>query len=1509
MPLRAEGRPARRRRRPAVEVLDGRILPSLGVQYALGVGATGQSADIRANAVAVDAAGDAYVTGSLVGSADFAAGRGAAATLANTGGRDLYVAKYSPSGALVWAEAMPGAGSHAVGQGQGIAVDSSGNVLLTGSFSGTIGLGPGPGPGATALSSGASAFDGFIAKLDGSGRVLWARDIGATAYSVDAGQAIAADSAGNVYATGLFTDRAVFGGTVLTTSAQDDAFATKLDPDGNFLWAVSTRGSSYPAATQGSGIAVDASGGVAIAGSFAATVNFRPGPGPGVANLTAAGSKDAFLWKLNADGSFAWAEAFGGGDVDQAHALAADASGNLVVTGTFSGRVEFGATALDSGGTEGAFVLKAGPAGKVLWARGYAGPAGPAVGRGIALDAAGDVIAGGDFSGTVDFASGTGSAPLAGAGSTNVFALELDAAGGFLAARSMSAPGANYGFGLAAGPSGAVSIVGTYSGPATFGGATLPQLGNASIFVAGLTLGSASLPSPGLPVLEAASDTGVSQTDGITASISPVFDVNGATAVDSVDLIRDGRVVATRNGPGAITDPGPVPAGLHAYTARRRDAQGTASSPGPPLTVTFLIIPPPAPAAPALLTADDSGAAGDGITNVRRPRLAGRAAANGRVELLDGSGAVLGRTTAAADGSYTVTPAADLADGPHALSVRALDIAGNVGASGPAIALTIDTLPPATPAAPALMAADDSGVAGDGITNVRQPRLVGTAESGSTVQLLAPSGAILARVAAGPDGSYSARLPDALADGVYYYRVRSLDAAGNSGLAGPTLALTIDATSPPAPPQPALFVVDDTGVLGDGITSIRRPRIVGTAAPGARIMLLDPAGLVLGSARAGSDGLYTVTTAVDLAEGTHPLRVGAVDVAGNVGLPSLPLPLIVDVTPPAAPSGLALLPADDSGTLGDGITAVTSPRLAGGTEPGSTVQLLDAADAVLGSALAGTDGSFTVRVSGLLADGTYAFRARAVDAAGNLGPAGPAMTLTIVGTPPPTPAIPTLLATDDSGTVGDGITQIRRPRVIGRVAPALTVQLVDAGGLVLGTTTAGVDGSYALAPTSDLADGPHALRARALDGAGNVGLSSGILTLTIDTSAPSAPAAPALLMADDSGAVGDGVTNVNRPRLVGVTEPNAFVLLTTAGGAFLNWAVAGADGSYTIRPGAPLGGGVYSLSVHAIDAAGNAGAAGPALRLTVLTAPPAAPAAPALLSADDSGAVGDGITNVNLPRLAGVVEPNAFVLLTTASGAFLNWTVAGADGSYTIRPGAPLGDGVYSLSVHAIDAAGNAGAVGPALRLTVLTAPPAAPAAPALLMADDSGAVGDGVTNVNRPRLVGVTEPNAFVLLTTAGGAFVNWTVAGADGSYTIRPGSPLGDGVYPLSVHAIDAAGNVGLPGPALTLTIAAIPPAPPLAPSLLPGDMIGVVRQSNSTTLRQPHLVGTVPPGVVVQLLDSTGAVIATTLGAANGRYVVQFPRPLPLGVRSWRVRVLDVAGNLSAPSAGFALNIGSR
>src|SRR5262249_3316721 len=161
------------------------------------------------------------------------------------------------------------------------------------------------------------------------------------------------------------------------------------------------------------------------------------------------------------------------------------------------------------------------------------------------------------------------------------------------------------------------------------------------------------------------------------------------------------------------------------------------------------------------------------------------------------------------------------------------------------------------------------------------------------------------------------------------------------------------------------------------------------------------------------------------------------------------------------------------------------------------------------------------------------------------------------------------------------------PRLTGFAQAGTTVQLLTTSGVVLGTSATAGDGSYTLSPSAPLADGSYTLTVRAIDVAGNIGANSGSLSLTIDTQAPPAPTGPTLLAADDSGAKGDGITNVRQPHLTGTAAPGATVQLLSAGVA-IGTATAGADGSYTVQPSAALGDGAYSLQTRAVDAVGNA---------------------------------------------------------------------------------------------------------------------------------------------------------------------------------------------------------------------------------------------------------------------------------------------------------------------------------
>ncbi len=1494
MASRARSRPIRRLR-PRLELLEGRRVPTLDVQFSLGLGVAGTNPDIRANATAIDSAGNTYLTGSLRGSADFSAGQGTG-TLKNSGGRDLYLAKYSPTGALIWARALAGAASNAVAQGSALAIDPLGNLLLTGSYTGTVTFGP----GSATLTSTSKATDPFVAKFNANGDTLWARGFAETSYDVAAGRAITTDVSGNVFVTGAFAETLTVGSTSLIAGGQSDAFVAKLDASGNVLWATATQGGSYPAATTASGMAVDASGRVAVCGTYSSTVTFFP-VGAGFV-LTSAGNTDAYLWVLNASGQTTGAQSYGGADHDEANALGVDASGNFVLTGTFTGTATFGGTSLNASGANDIDVWKVAPSGQTLWAESFAGTAAASVGRGVVVSASGTILVTGDFAGTVDFDPGPSSYTLTSAGGTDVFVTALDASGNFVAARSLGGTGTDYGFGIALNTAGTVAIAGTYTGPAAFGTTNLAKLGPPSIFVATLSSPTSTPPAPSAPVLEAASDTGASSSDEITAATSPVLDVNSAIAGNLVDLLRDGVVIATRNGPGALTDPGPVPSGTHVYTAQQHSSSGPNSPASAATSITFLTTPPPAPPAPTLLPADDSGTQGDNLTNINTPRLTGTATANATIQLLNAAGTVIGSTTSGADGSYTIAPTAPLADATYSLTLRAIDAAGNISKSSPALTLTINTTAPTVPAAPSLLPADDSGTKGDNLTNINIPRLTGTAAANATIQLLNAAGTVIGTATAAANGTYTIAPSAFLTDGTNRLAVRAINSAGNASVTSPSLTLTILTTPPPAPSTPTLSPADDSGTQGDGLTNVNQPHLTGTAAVNVNLRLLDGSGNLLGTAIAGGNGAYTLQPTSPLADGTYALSVRAVDAAGNLGSASPSLTLTIQTTAPSAPAAPTLLAADDSGTQGDNLTNINTPRLTGTAKASVTVQLLNGSGTVIGSTTSGADGSYTIAPTSPMADGPYNLAIRLIDTSGNIGPSGATLSLTIDTTAPAAPTAPTLLPADDSATKGDNLTNINNPRLTGTAQPNATIQLLNAG-TVIGTTTTGTDGSFTISPTATLLDGTYSLTLQAVDAAGNISKSSPALTLTIDTTAPSAPTAPTLLPADDSGTLGDNLTNINTPRLTGTTAANATIQLLNAAGTVIGSTSSGADGSYTVAPTSSLPDGSIALTVRAVDAAGNIGKAGPALSLTIATAPPVAPAAPTLLAADDSGTKGDNLTNLNTPRLTGTATANATVQLLNASGTVLGSTTSGADGSYTIVLASPLANGTLALAVRVVDRAGNVGKTGAVVSLTIDTTAPAAPLAPTLLAADDTGVLGDGITTVSRPRLTGVAEAGATVQILDATGKVVAVAIAGADGTYLAGPLATLAPGGYQFRALATDAAGNTAAAGPALALTILAPVVSPP-PPTLLLAEQLSAA-QPDQTIVRQPHFVGTAAAGSTIQLLNANGVVVATAKAAADGSYLLA-PGIVPLGTSVWRVQVIDTQGNASIPSAPLWLTV---
>ncbi|AWN43003.1 hypothetical protein DK389_24040 [Methylobacterium durans] len=826
-----------------------------------------------------------------------------------------------------------------------------------------------------------------------------------------------------------------------------------------------------------------------------------------------------------------------------------------------------------------------------------------------------------------------------------------------------------------------------------------------------------------------------------TAPAAPVFTAGGGLTNDNTPTVTGtaeagatvtvlngtavvGTTVANASGIWSLTS-GTLGDGSYSLRATARDSLGNTSAASNPLPITIDTAAPGAPTvtAPAL-------------TNSATPVVTGTAEAGATVTLYNGVTAI-GSGVAGANGTYAITPTTALPAGNVSLTATATDPAGNVSGRSTAATVTVDLT---APTAPTLSA-------GTAATADNTPTLTGTAEAGATVTILS-NGAVLGTAVAGANGAFSFTPTNPLADGSYDLTATARDAAGNLGPASAAITLQIDATAPGAP----------AFLSGGGLTNDSTPTLTGTAEAGATVTILRGA-TVLGTAVAGTNGVFTFTPATPLPEGAYSLTAVARDALGNASPASAPLPLQLDLTAPGAPVITPLPPTNDS-----------TPTITGTADAGAVVTI-SSGGTILGSTTAGLNGAFSFTPATALPDGTASLTATARDAAGNLSGPSAAVSVTIDTIAPTTPAIDPIAPTNDT-----------TPTITGTAEANATVTILS-GTTVLGTVTADAGGTFSFTPTTPLTDGARPLTATARDAAGNLSGTSPAVTLTIDTAAPAAPALASIPL-----------TNDNTPTLTGTAEPGATVTILN-GTLVLGTAVADGTGAFSFTPTTPLPDGTTSLTATARDAAGNLSGASIAATVTVDTGAPTAPVIDAL-----------GPTNDTTPTITGTAEAGATVTLLNGT-AVLGTAVADATGAFSFTPATPLAAGTASLTATARDPAGNLSPASAAVSVTIDTIAPTAPAIDAL-----------GPTNDTTPTITGTAEAGATIAI-LSGTTVLGTVTAAPDGTFSFTPATPLASGTTSLTATATDAAGNLSATSPAVTLTIdTGAPNAPvivPLAPT----------------------------------------------------------------------------------------------
>jgi len=368
--------------------------------------------------VCTDAAGHVYVTGLFQGEADFDPGADTF-SLISAGYASIFVQKLDPSGELIWAMSI---GAHNDNGGRAMTTDASGNVFVTGFFSGRVDFDPGM---ETSYLASKGEGDIFVQKLDSSGAFIWAKSVGGD--FTETGLSITTDEMENVYVAGHFQGTVDFdsetGTEHITSRGGSDIYVMKLDPSGDFIWVRTVGGRSHESAKS---IAIDALNNVYVTGVFQDTVDFDPGPETNY--LTATEGIDVFIQKLSTTGDFLWARSITGSGWNEGRGITTDTLGNVYVTGFFEDTIHFNRGGrnefVGSHGYVDIFVQKLDYQGRVAWTEVIGGKGGDAV-NSIASDGKGNIYIVGHYADTVDFDPGTGTSLLASAGMRDMLLVKL----------------------------------------------------------------------------------------------------------------------------------------------------------------------------------------------------------------------------------------------------------------------------------------------------------------------------------------------------------------------------------------------------------------------------------------------------------------------------------------------------------------------------------------------------------------------------------------------------------------------------------------------------------------------------------------------------------------------------------------------------------------------------------------------------------------------------------------------------------------------------------------------------------------------------------------------------------------------------------------------------------------------------------------------------------------------------------------------------------------------------
>ncbi|EHN7454167.1 non-fimbrial adhesin SiiE [Salmonella enterica] len=992
--------------------------------------------------------------------------------------------------------------------------------------------------------------------------------------------------------------------------------------------------------------------------------------------------------------------------------------------------------------------------------------------------------------------------------------------------------------------------------------------------------------------IELVNDSGIPD-DNLTNNVRPHFQVKVPTDVNEVRLSIDGGKTwfnATQSATPGVWDYtwlADVGEGKHTLTVEATDKAGNQTTQKLDFIIDTMLSEPTI----VLDSTDDSGTKGDHLTNANKPTfILGNIDADARyvtVEVQYGGTKEVLTATKGATGIWSVTPTGTWADGDYTLTVRVEDDAGNVKYSAP-LTVTVDT----QITIDVIELVNDNGIPGDNLTNDVRPHFRVTVPGDvNEVRLSIDGGNTWVRATQGTAGIWDYTWPKDVTDGLHTLTVEATDKAGNKTTQ--TLDFTIDTRL--STPTIAMDSRDDTGAIGDHITSVKRPGFtIGNIDADAHsvILRITQGGNSQEVTLTQVGGQWRFTPDADWADGSYTLTVEVQDNAGNVRQST---PLVVTVDTQTSITDITLV--NDHGVPDDNLTNSTRPQFEI-TVPAdvNSVQLSIDGGANWVSATQGIEGVWGYTWPTDMGDGKHTLTVMVTDRAGNTA----TQTLEFfIDTRLSTPTIE-LDSTDDTGTPGDDMTNRTRPTFILQNIDSdvinVTVSVTHNGTTTSFTATQGA-GGWSFTPPAPWGDGDYTLTVTVEDRAGNTRPSTP-LTVTVDTQI----AIDRIELVNDSGVPGDNVTKHVRPQFqISVPDDVEKVLLSIDGGTTWVTAIKSSTAGiwdYTWPTDMPEG--QHTLTVEVTDGAGNKMTETLNFTIDITLMTPTIELAP---DQDTGQNKNDNLTSVTQPVFVlGSIDKDVrhVELSIEHNGTFKTVVLTESADGWRYRPDSALADGSYTFTVTVTDVAGNQQTSAP-LKVTIdgtLTTPVIELAA-----GEDSGTVGDRLTNHDRPvfdiRQVDSDVTRVMVKVTYNGKTHEEAAVF-TNGQWRFTPSASWADGSYQLAVVVEDLAGNVKESAPFevridTTTTINNI---------VLLNDT--GVQNDQLTNVAKPSFRIDVPGDVVqVRVTLDGGANWNVIRKNADGQWIFDSPNTLVDGTYTLRVEATDEAGNIANKDLVFNID----